>query len=315
LQRALELAGGAEKRTILHCNNAHVLAPLRDYAGVTLAQINDYRAAEVWKHPLAVLRRHGPRGLTRLTWRHRREARVMETATRIVCNSVFSRDRMAACYGTPAERLIVIHKAVDLKLFRRPEALPEDPFPAPANRAQLVTVGTDWRTKGVPELLAALAIVRKRVPAVHLTIGGPSRVGDLTALRKLAARHGVGDLVSLPGRIARKQLPLLLWHSDVFVLASHEEALAVSALEAMAAGLPVIATRVGGVPEVVRSADEGVLIEPGDVRALAAAIIGLVTNEPRRKVLAQAAAQRASSFGVDAMIQRVRELYCATNVS
>lgn len=309
LRRALDLAAGAEGRTVLHCNNAHVLAPLQDYAGVTLAQVNDYRAAEVWRHPLAVLRRHGPRGLGRLIWRHRRESRVMQIATRIICNSAYSRDRMVDRYAAPAEKLVVIHKAVDLKLFRRPPALPEDPFPTPTGRAQLVTVGTDWRTKGVPELLSALAMVRKRVPAVHLTIGGPSRAGELSALRKLTARKGVSDLVSLPGRITRKQLPLLLWHSDVFVLPSHEEALAVLAMEAMAAGLPVIASRAGGVPEVVRSTEEGVLVEPGDVRALAMAIIDLLTDDSRRKSLAHASVQRSADFGVEAMVQKVREVY------
>lgn len=309
LRKAVELAGDGRDGVVLHGNNAHVLAPLRRYSGITLAQINDYRAADVWCHPGDILLRRGPRALARLVWRHRREWRVMRTATGIICNSSFAKQRMVTRYGARPEKIAVVHVAADLASFRRPEQLPPDPYPQRPAGARLVMIGSDWRTKGVPDLIAAVRIVRERIGHVHLTIGGPSRPGDLAALRTLAQREAVADVVFLPGRITREQLPRLLWHSDLFVLPTHEESLGVSVYEAMAAGLPVVATRVGGIPEIVRNADEGVLIDPRDVSALAAAIIDVLTDERRRVLLAVASVRRAAEFGVEQMISELRELY------
>jgi len=309
LRSAVELTGDGKDGVVLHANNAHVLAPLRKYAGITLAQINDYRAAEVWCHPADILLRRGPRALARLVWRHRRESRVMRSATGIICNSSFAKQRMVSRYGARPEKIAVVHVAADLASFRRPELLPRDPYPQRPAGARLVMIGSDWRTKGVPDLIAAVRIVRERLGHVHLTIGGPSRPGELAAIRAIAAREGVADVVSLPGRITREQLPRLLWHSDLFVLPTHEESLGVSVYEAMAAGLPVVATRVGGIPEIVRHADEGVLVDRRDVSALALAIIEVLTDESRRASLAEASVRRATEFGVEQMISELRELY------
>ena len=309
LRKAVELAGDGQNRVVLHANNAHVLARLRGYAGITLGQINDYRAADVWCHPIDILLRRGPRALARLVWRHRRESQVMRSATGIICNSSFTKQRMVCRYGASPDKIVVVHVAADLVSFRRPERLPPDPYPQRPSGARLVVIGSDWRTKGVPDLIAAVRIVRQCISHVHLTIGGPSRPDDLAVLRTLAAREGVADVVSLPGRIAREQLPALLWHSDLFVLPTHEESLPTSIFEAMAAGLPVVASRVGGIPEIVRNADEGVLIDPGEVPALASAITDVLTDQRRRVSLAAASVRRSAAFGVERMVSEVRGLY------
>jgi glycosyltransferase involved in cell wall biosynthesis len=100
-----------------------------------------------------------------------------------------------------------------------------------------------------------------------------------------------------------------LWHSDVFVLPSRREALGVAALEAMAAGLPVVATAVGGIPEMVRSGREGVLVPADHPNELAAALVRLLMDSDTRVRMAAAAKQRAEEFSVRVMTQSLRKTY------
>lgn len=121
---------------------------------------------------------------------------------------------------------------------------------------------------------------------------------------------------SLRGRIAgervhclgvRADVPDLLAACDLFALASHWEGHPVALMEAMAAGLPVVAPRVGGVPEIVGEA--GVLVAPGDIRELSGAIAALAGDAPRRAALAHAARERAQGFDVSRMVASYEELF------
>lgn len=140
------------------------------------------------------------------------------------------------------------------------------------------------RTKYGPKfLIRAMPRILKAQPSARLIMGGEGPLLD--ELTQLAEELGVSDRVEFPGFIAHHSLPELFQSFDVFVNCSidHSESFGVVILEASASGVPVVATRVGGVPEVCRDNETGLMVEAGDSDALARAIIRLAKDKALRK--------------------------------
>jgi len=129
--------------------------------------------------------------------------------------------------------------------------------------------------KGIPELLEAFAGLRAGAPDARLVCAGE---GDVASAWRQAQRLGLEEAVRFPGWIAGAEKRAWLARAAVFVLPSHAEGLPMSLLEAMAAGLPVVASAVGGIPDVVRDGVNGFLVAPGDRVALLRAL-GRVLND------------------------------------
>ncbi|MGA2070545.1 MAG: glycosyltransferase family 4 protein [Sedimentisphaerales bacterium] len=308
-QKALELAAGREKQTIIHGNMAHLMFDCVGYSGPWLVQVNDYAVASLWGHAHTTLLTDGLRRVMGLAWRRRQEKKVIPAATMVVCNSQFTRRRVLEAYGADERKVIAIYKAVDVLDFVRPATLPPDPLPSRPRGARLVFVGSDWPTKGLDILLKVLAHLSGR-PEITLVVIADFRSPRLDAkIKLLCSKLGLSARVFFVGSPGRLALAHHLWHSDIFVLPSRREGLGVSILEAMAAGLPVIATRVGGIPEIIRTEDEGTLCEPQNPDELAAAIQLLLDNEQLCRKLAQAGPVRAREFDVNRMIKSVRKVY------
>jgi L-malate glycosyltransferase len=160
--------------------------------------------------------------------------------------------------------------------------------------------------KGHRYLLDALTNLRDISPRLFL-IGEGRLTGDLQAQ---AARLGVADTVSFLG--TRHDIAELLTAMDVYVAPSLWEGLSVALLEAMAAGLPVVATDVGGARKVLGHDEYGLLVPPGDSAALAERIRSLALDSARRAALGRRARQRAQDeFSLDAMIRQLTTLYRA----
>jgi len=307
--KALELTAGREDETILHGNAAHAMLDFCDYPGPWIVQVNDYEVATLWSHALGTLFGFGPRRLTGLMWRRRREARVVRAATRVVCNSEFTRRAVLKAYRPDESKVLTIHKGVDVSGFSRPAELGPDPLGDRPAGGRLAFVGTNWRIKGLDVLLNALARLAGAHPEVTLVVAGEDPSGGGASMRRLCGRLGLEGRVFFVGRLDRAQLAEMLWHADVFVLPSRREAFGVAALEAMAAGVPVVASRAGGLSEIIREPTDGVLCEPGRPKALTDAIARLIGYEQRRRELAWAGPKRAGDFDVPPMVARVRELY------
>jgi glycosyltransferase involved in cell wall biosynthesis len=142
-------------------------------------------------------------------------------------------------------------------------------------------------------------------PAAHLVMAGEGSM--LEASQRLAARLGVGRQVYFSGLCL--DVPELLSACDLFVLASDWEGSSVAVMEAMAARLPVVATAVGGVPELVEHGVTGMLIPAADAAALAAGLADLAGNPAKRREFADAARRRASQFDAGAMVERYAALF------
>ena len=159
--------------------------------------------------------------------------------------------------------------------------------------------------KAYPDLLTAALEVVERLPDVRFVAVGQ---GPLEAeVHALHARLGLGDRVLLLGH--RPDAVRVMAACDLFVLASLYEGLGVAVMEALALGLPVVATDVGGVPEVVEHGREGLLVHPGHPQELAAALVTLLTDAERRQRMAEAAARRGAELSIDAAVRRTEAVY------
>jgi glycosyltransferase involved in cell wall biosynthesis len=161
----------------------------------------------------------------------------------------------------------------------------------------LLFVGRLVRQKGLDVLIAALAKISLAVKWRLVLVGdGP----EWPALAGEASRLGIADRLELRGWVAKEKLPEVYRSGDIFLLPSRDEGMPNALLEAMAAGLPVIATNVNGTAEVVIDGETGLLVEPENVEALTAALERLVTSERKRADFGTAGRARvARAFGWD----------------
>lgn len=153
-------------------------------------------------------------------------------------------------------------------------------------------------------LLDAFRRVRREIPSCRLVLvgDGPLR-SDLEAR---AGALGISEAVSFTGFVPN--IWPYLQAADLFALPSSYETLGIAAIEAMAAGLPIVASRTGAIPEFVHE-DTGVLVPPGDPGALAAAIVGLLSSPESRRRMSVAARERAQGLRMESTVQRYFELY------
>ncbi len=154
-------------------------------------------------------------------------------------------------------------------------------------------------------LLQAAAKVRQQgVNAQFVIVGDGARRLDLESL---CGQLGLQDAVHFLG--ACRDIPRLLAHFDLFVLTSKMEANPVSILEAQACGLPVVATRVGSIPDTVIDGQTGLLVRPGDVEGMAAAVAGLLKDESSRRRMGHAARQNIEqNWSIDRMVRGYEDL-------
>jgi glycosyltransferase involved in cell wall biosynthesis len=159
---------------------------------------------------------------------------------------------------------------------------------------RLLLVGTLGKSKGCPELVEALARLRESGLDTTLRIvGREERRGDAASLTELARARGVAGSLELPGIVGRENMPDEYERADVVCLPSRREGLPMSLLEGMAFGRPVVASTVGGIPDLIEDGVNGLLVTPGDVDGLTAALSELAGDPARRARMGTAARERA----------------------
>ena len=173
-------------------------------------------------------------------------------------------------------------------------------------------VGRCEAGKGIFDLLEAAHLLRGSVPQVRLECAGD---GDLAKVARYALALNLGTRVSLPGWIDRSGARALMRRASVFVLPSYAEALPVSLLEAMAEGCPVIATRVGGIPDVITDEVDGLLVPAGNPEALAAAIARVLRDPAFARALGNTARETiANRYAAERSLERLEHLYAGLGV-
>jgi glycosyltransferase involved in cell wall biosynthesis len=215
------------------------------------------------------------------------------SADRILTPSAYSAEVIARDYRVEARRICVVPEAIELVRWRAAldsaERLPRDP-------PGILCVAHLYPRKDVAGLLDAVARIRSA--AVLRVVGaGP----ELERLKSLAARLRLQDRVEFAGHVSYARLAAEYHRATVFCLPSRQEGFGIVFLEAMAAGLPIVAARAGAAPEVLAGGECGVLVPPGDPEALAAALDGLLDDPERRATLAQAGLARVKRFDAPAV--------------
>ena len=229
-----------------------------------------------------------------------RQAGLVRLAARLtdrfVCVSADSA-RQAVRQGVSPRTVRVLWNGIDLTRFAPPALRGAGP---------VVTVARLSPEKDIDTLLRAAALAAAADDAFRLEIAGDGPC--MADLRRTAAGLGLGGRVTFHGQV--RDVPALLARAGLFVLSSRTEGVSLTLLEAMAGGLAVVATRVGGNPEVVADGETGLLVPPGDPAALAAAMLRLRRNDGERGRMGRAGRSRVERcFDVRRMTAEYERIY------
>ena len=237
---------------------------------------------------------------------------MCRAATRVVVNAGAVRAWVVAD-GYDARRIVVLPNGVDLERFRaHSDAAAVRDSLGFSRYAPLVTVVSRvTRLKGLEEFICAASMLSETHPRARFVVAGEPAPDDecyLASLRRLAARLGVDDRVVFAG--LRHDVPALLGASTIAVMPSLNEALPNALLEAMAAGAPTVATRVGGTPEAMTNGETGLLVPPGDATALSAAMSRMLDEPVMAAAFGCAARRRIEErFSLERMVSDTEQLY------
>jgi glycosyltransferase involved in cell wall biosynthesis len=229
---------------------------------------------------------------------------IARYASRFVAVSESNRTRMIELEGIPAEKVLVLPTAYIPHRVTEPTDIRAELGLAPDARI-IGVVATLRVEKALEVMISAAAQVIQRFPDAHLVIAGdgPQRESleaQVTSMGLTGHVHFLGE---------RRDVTPLLQTVDVGALSSDWEGMPLFVLECMATGTPVVATDVGGLPEIVENGRTGLLVPPRDPAALAAGISALLDDPERGRLLAATAAERMHDFTIETVAQRFADLY------
>lgn len=214
----------------------------------------------------------------------------------LICNSTYLADLTRTEDRWPPP-IRVIHNAVDLERFT--------PAPMPSeDRPTVVVVANLHVYKGHDRFLRAMEVVRQQLPHVRATLVGDGV--ERSRLVELARRLGLGDSVTFAGALPDPRP--IVESAHVAALASETEGFPNALLEAMAMGRPVVARRVGGIPELVRDGEDGFLVG-SEPREMADRLIEILKGTALRERMGRSARTRAESFTWDRVVQQTEGIY------
>jgi glycosyltransferase involved in cell wall biosynthesis len=226
---------------------------------------------------------------------------------RIIC---VSDDLLDICLslGLPAKKCLLLENGIDLDEYRRKKTVGEarSALGLPQSGFVVGAVGRLEEEKGFDLLIRSVHALSERNLDVRLVIVGEGK--ERKKLAALAAELGFADRVLLPGW--QTDVRTYFEAMDVFALSSHREGLPNVLLEAMALDVPVVATRVNGVPRLIQDGRNGFLVESGDWKGLTTALVGLLKNSALREVFASAAHRVVETrYSFATRIQRLKRIY------
>jgi glycosyltransferase involved in cell wall biosynthesis len=209
--------------------------------------------------------------------------------------------------GVPEEKAVTVHEGIDIEhVLEAPPVNVHEAFFLPHQAPVVGNVGALVPHKGQRHLIEAAHLVVQELPDVRFVILGEGELRE--HLDRLVREHRLEKHVLLPG--FRTDVLGCIKSFDLFVMSSVTEGLGTSLLDAMACTKAIVASRAGGIPEVVEDEVNGVLVEPRDHRAMAAAIVRLIADEPTRRRMAEAGFARVSErFTVERMVTETAGVY------
>jgi len=235
-------------------------------------------------------------------------SRVMGWGKRVIVISRSVGRHMIDDFGVPPERIRLIHRGLDLTQFRRSEGH----YDQKSKTLRILNVGRLSPIKGQLEFLKAIHILKQKIPALEVLIAGAEGKGKTkytASLERALQQYGLTSCVRMLG--TRRDIPELLAGSDLLVLSTLvPEAFGRVVIEAGAVGRTVLATRVGGVLDVIDDGENGKLVPPGDIPAMAQAMEELLTDRKKSKRMALALQEKVETrFRLDQMLSATLKVY------
>ena len=162
--------------------------------------------------------------------------------------------------------------------------------------------------KGCYDIPAVAEAVLQKVPEAKVVLGGAGSAEDENAIRALFEEKCIADSIKFPGWVRGTLKDKLLKEADVFFLPSYNEGMPMSVLDAMGYGLPIVSTKVGGIPKIVR--ENGVCCTPGDVNTMAVAIIEMLQDTNKREMRAKASIEIVKAgYSLEAHLKMIEKVY------
>lgn len=229
---------------------------------------------------------------------------------RVLANSAAVASLLTDVEGVAREKIVILPNFVDDAGFdmisSEDRRAARQAFGIPEDSLVVTAVAVFRPVKDLETLIRAAAVLRARHPNLHVLLVGSGPCSE--QLRKAASAHGVGDRIHFSGYLTSPPNPHQ--YGDVSVLCSLQEGFPNSVIEAMAAGRPVVATAVGGIPDAVEEGVTGLLVPPRSPADLAAAIDRLIVDEGLRRNMGRAGRERArTDFAAKAVLERLSQIY------
>jgi glycosyltransferase involved in cell wall biosynthesis len=230
-------------------------------------------------------------------------------STHVIAVSESTRAFVEASEHVPAERTSTVHNGIDCETFRpRPERRDQarNQWGLPADAFLIAGIGRLTHQKNFALFLDAAASVLKAHPNAFFVLAGTGE--DEAALRSQAAELGIGERVRFLGFV--RDMSALYPAVDMLLLTSRYEGLPITILEAMAAGIPIVAAKLDGIAEVLADGEEAALVPSGDAAAFTARICELIESPARARQYADAALTKVRAhYSAERMTRDVEEIY------
>jgi glycosyltransferase involved in cell wall biosynthesis len=208
------------------------------------------------------------------------------------------------------DKVITLYNGVDISRFRNIDKVQiiktKQALNLPLDSPIIITVAVLREPKGIQNMIKALPSILEQFPDLHYLIVGDGNHGE--TLRELVSALTLEDHVTFAGH--RTDIPALLACSDLFVLPTLKDALPTVLIEALAAEIPIVATNVGGVPEIIENGVDGLLVLPDDPASLAKACLQLLKNDEQVQQITSTGSQIVQQrFSINVQIEKLSKLY------
>lgn len=243
------------------------------------------------------------------------ETHVVKSADTLIAATETERRQLIEWYGADAARIVIVPPGVNLSHFQPlNQNMARDFLSIPRETRQILFTGRIEPLKGIDSLIEAVALVKHQLPElledtqVSIIGGDPSaarRDPEMVRLQELRCERELCDTVQFLGAKDQSLLPFYYAAADIVVMPSHYESFGLVALEAMAMGTPVIASKVGGLAHLVQDGKTGYLVERGNSQEIAARMIEVLTDQKLRSDLSRQAALHAHKYDWVQVVERL----------
>ncbi len=203
------------------------------------------------------------------------EESMLKKSNKIIAVSNFTKRELLQYYKVKEDKISVIHNGVDVTKFQPTsnKRRAKEELGLKTDEIAILSVGRLYARKGLFTLIESMPAVTRRFPRAKFIISGKGQSNEMKKLVAYAEKLGVKDTILFTGYYPDKKLPMLYQAADVFAFSTFYENLPFAVLEALATGLPVVTTNVGGIPEMIEDGKNGFLVQPSNPRELSDRIL------------------------------------------